>query len=223
MRAKFLFVATTCLLGVALLGNSAEGQPVEVPTEPSQCSFDAWVSFAVDPPVAVHDAPSNTAAILGYLPNGSNNPDDDRYSVEFHVAEALPGWLRIRDAQDREGSDINGRELPPRPVYQGEGWIRSHMAQVGIQSSLGYLRPDTRSPRVLDLQGRWLTDAGWISNIRACAGEWLLLDFVIENRDRGGAPATGRSAPVTIGTAWFRGICSVQETTCDMRSVDNQP
>lgn len=140
------------------------------------------------------------------------------------MTEARPGWLRIRNARDREGSDRDGNELPPRPIYRGEGWIRSHLAQIGVQSSLGYARPDARSPRVLDLKGQWLTEAGWVNGIRACSGEWLLLDFVLENRGRaGGAPAAGRSAPVTTGTAWFRGICSIQETTCDMRSVDDQP
>ncbi len=218
MRAQFLFVAVICLVGVALHGNATEAPPVEVPTEPSQCAVEGWVSFAFDAPVPVYDAPSEAANIRGYLPNDSNS-DDDRYSVEFEVTEARPGWLHIRNAQDREGSDRDGNALPPRPVYRGEGWIRSHLAQIGVQSSLGYVRPDTRSPRVLDLEGQWLTEVGQILGIRACSGDWLLLDFMIEDRDA----AVGVRAPPATGTAWFRGICSIQETTCDMRSVDDQP
>lgn len=217
-RAEFLLVSTAWLLGLVLLGTSAKAQPVQVPTEPSRCSVEAWVSSAFDSSVTVYDAPSEAANIRGYLPNDSNS-DDNRYSVEFEVTEARPGWLHIRNAQDPGGADRDGNVLPPRSVYRGEGWVRSHLVQIGVQSSLGYVRPDARSPRVLDLKGKWLTEVGQTLGIRACSGDWLLLDFTIED---GGAAVGGR-APSATGTAWFRGVCSNQETPCDIRSVDDQP
>lgn len=209
--------ALTCSISA---GSLAGPVTAVIPAGPSACSFDGWVSFAFDAQVPVHEGPSEETAILGYLPNRSNDPDEERYAVEFHVSEARPGWLRIQDAQDREGSDAGGRELPPRPVYQGEGWIRAHLAQVGVQSSHGYARPDARSERIVDLRGRWLTEVGWVNGIRACSGEWLLLDFVLE--DRAGI-TQGEVAGRSTGTAWFRGICSIQETTCDRRSADELP
>lgn len=218
MRAEFSLVLPVWLVVHVLVGLPVKAEPVQIPNEPSQCAVEAWVSSAFDSAVTVYEAPSETASVLGYLPNDSNS-EDDRYSVQFEVTEARPGWLHIRNAQDWVGSDRDGKVLPSRSIYRGEGWIRSHLAQVSVQSSLGYVRPDARSPRLVDLNGKWLTDVGQTLGIRACSGDWLLLDFMIEDR----AAARGTRAPSATGTAWFRGVCSVQETSCDMRSVDDQP
>lgn len=71
MRATFRLVSTVWIASAALLGNLANAQPVQIPVEPSQCSMEAWVSFAFDASVAVYGAPDETANILGYLPNDS--------------------------------------------------------------------------------------------------------------------------------------------------------
>jgi len=218
MRGKFSLVSAVWLVATVFFGVPARAERVQIPNEPSQCTVKAWVSLAFDPSVTVYGSPSETASVRGYLPNGSTS-DNDRSNVEFEVTEARPGWLHISNSQDRRGLDREGNALPPRSIYRGEGWIRSHLAQIGVQSSLGYVRPDASSQRVLDLKGKWLTDVGQVLGIRACAGEWLLLDFMSEDRD----PAMGGRVSSATGTAWFRGICSNQEAICGTRPVDDQP
>ncbi|CAB3816928.1 hypothetical protein [Achromobacter animicus] len=186
------------------------------PAGPTACRFSGWTTNA-KPAIPVRASASASAKQLGALPTtrgDSPDPEVDLYSVTFDVTEARDGWLKIRNASDAmSGSDRS----PPRPVYQGEGWIAAGDAQVGIQSARGYARPDAGSERLLDLGSDWLTERATLRGIVACDGGWLLLDYemrhsatfeLLAEKDR------------TRGRAWFRGVCASSETTCDMRSVD---
>lgn len=187
-----------------------------IPPGPTVCSFSGWTTNE-KPEIEVRAAASSKAAVIGTLPTTrgeSPDPDIDYYPVTFDVAEARDGWLKIQNASD----DMTGGDVSrPRPVYSGEGWIEAVDAQVGIQSARGYARPDADSERLLDLGDDWLTERATLRGIVACEGEWLLLDYEMRNSEK-----WERLAPKdrTRGRAWFRGICSSAETTCDMRSVD---
>lgn len=186
------------------------------PAGPTTCRFSGWTTND-KPAIPVHASASASGKQVGTLPTtrgDSPDPEVDLYSVTFDVTEARDGWLKIKNASDAmSGSDRS----PPRPVYQGEGWIAAGDAQVGIQSARGYSRPDAGSERLLDLGHDWLTERATLRGIVACDGEWLLLDYemrhsatweLLAEKDR------------TRGRAWFRGVCASSETTCDMRSVD---
>lgn len=209
------------LLAAAALTPALQAQPAGhgaawTPTGPTACRFSGWTTNE-KPAIPVRAAASYGARQLGALPTtrgDSPDPEVDLYSVTFDVTEARDGWLRIRNASDAmSGSDRH----PPRPVYQGEGWIAAADAQVGIQSARGYARPDADSERLLDLGGDWLTERATLRGIVACDGEWLLLDYEMRN-----SATFERLAEKdrTRGRAWFRGVCASSETTCDMRSVD---
>ncbi len=186
------------------------------PQGSTTCSFSGWTTD-VKPFIQVRAAASPDAKAVGTLPTTrgeSQAPNVDYYSVTFDVTEARDGWLKIRNASDdMSGGDHN----KPRPVYQGEGWIAAADAQVGIQSARGYARPDAGSERLLDLGHDWLTERATLQGIVACDGEWLLLDYEMHS-----SATFERLEPKdrTRGRAWFRGVCSSAETTCDMRSVD---
>lgn len=200
----------------------AESVEVEMPTGMTQCSFSAWTSFHGDAPVPIRVEPSETAAILGYA-LASNGGGDDAISAEFDVTEARSGWLKIehQTIELPEGADKSALSPPP---YEGAGWIPSGAAQIGIQSALGYARPDADSPLIIDLGGEWLTDVASIDAIRACSGGWLLVDYRRDSEP--GSAADFYDWPADRpdrGTAWFRGVCSNQRTTCDMASVDRRP
>ena len=186
------------------------------PPGPTACSFSGWTTND-KPAIQVRAAASAQAAVLGSLPTTRGDGPDpgiDYYSVAFDVTEARDGWLKIRNASDDKTGDEQSK---PRPVYRGEGWIEAADAQVGIQSARGYGRPDAGSERLLDLGGDWLTERATLRGIVACQGEWLLLDYELRNSDTF-EPLAPKDR--TRGQAWFRGICSSSETTCDMRSVD---
>ncbi|WP_370539574.1 hypothetical protein [Achromobacter sp. UMC71] len=155
--------------------------------------------------------------MLGTLPTTRGDAPDptiDYYSVTFDVTEARDGWLKIKNASD----DKTGNDQPrPRPVYQGAGWVEASDARIGIQSARGYARPDAGSERILDLGSDWLTERAALRGIVACDGDWLLLDYEMRNSDKF-EPLAPKDR--TQGRAWFRGICSSSETTCDMPSVD---
>lgn len=214
-----LFLASVSL-AACVFATPAQALASQAWTPPgaTACQFDGWTN-SLKPAIPVRDGPSSDAARVGMLPVTADEEESEyTYSVRFRVTEALNGWLKIDQASD----DYNEAEgAPPREVYRGSGWIRSDDARVGIQSGRGYAQPDSKSERLLDLGGDWLTDRGQIQNIVACSGEWLLLDYQLNTR----ATSDGRLQDIPekdrgIARAWFRGVCSNEETTCDMRSVD---
>lgn len=188
------------------------------PSGATACQFDGWTN-SLKSAIPVRNSPSSDAAQVGMLPVTADEEESEyTYSVKFQVTQAHNGWLRIEQAND----DYNlGEGAPPREVYRGSGWIRSDDARVGIQSARGYARPDSKSERLLDLGGDWLTERAQIQGIAACSGEWLLLDYQLNTRatPQGGLQDIPEQDRRTA-RAWFRGVCSNEETTCDMRSVD---
>lgn len=213
-RSTALILAMTLALAPAV---PARAQPAaaEVPAVPgpTACDFYAWTNNEL-PSITLRAAPADDAPAIGTLPttgaDEAPETDDDYYSVGFQVTEARDGWLHITGANDDNSTK-------PRPVPAGSGWIRASEARVGIQSARGYARPDPASARLLDLGQDWLTERGAIRQILACDGDWLLLDYaLLVDRKFEPLPPSER----VTRRAWFRGVCSVEETTCDMRSVD---
>ncbi|WP_447919226.1 hypothetical protein [Achromobacter aegrifaciens] len=215
VRRIFLVLATLAL-SPTLNAQAASNVAAWTPAGPTACSFSGWTTNE-KPAIQVRAAPSAKADVMGSLPTTRGDgpdPNIDYYSVSFDVTEARDGWLKIRNASDDKTGDEQSK---PRPVYRGEGWIEAADAQVGIQSARGYASPDAGSERLLDLRDDWLTERATLRGIAACEGEWLLLDYEMRNSDKF-EPLEPKDR--TRGRAWFRGVCSSSETTCDMRSVD---
>lgn len=178
----------------------------QVPTEPTQCAFGGWQRWQGGRE-DVRSAPDRKAPVVGTLPV----PDKARdYPVTLYLIGTEPGWLHVSGASDAQNEDDG---YPHRAVNAGEGWVRPDVVKLGIQSGRGYLRPDTASRRILDLGDKWLTEVVEIAQIRGCSGEWILLDYQFTG--------AARDTP-TWGRAWFRGVCAISETTCDMKSVDTE-
>lgn len=195
---------------------SATGVPL--PTGATTCEFSGWIpGMATSKPLAVRAAPSAKARMLGPIPVGGD-PKVYEYAAEVRITGTSPGWIRINGASD----DMNiNNDAPARPIYRGEGWIPNDAVRIGIQSGLGHERPDPNSRKLLDHPGRWLPELGQIEAILGCSGEWILLQYRLDKRP----VSEDRTAEIAqrdrrSQRAWFRGVCSAQETTCDMASVD---
>lgn len=202
------------ILGCALLTLTLAA-PVAAQT--TVCDVGAWTNDMAGP-IDVYAEPDAGSAVLGQLPIvTAETPADYEYPVQFTIKAANRGWLKIEGAND--DYNVSGT-VPARKVYGGTGWIKSDRARVGVQSARGYAEPDTSSQRVLDLKDSWLTEVGRIRNILACSGDWLLIDYAIEGQRADQEPAAVPQQERLTGQAWFKGICSIQETTCDMTSVD---
>lgn len=197
---------------------SASAQAV-VPEEATTCAFSAWTSNK-KPFIEVRGEPSDAAKIVGQIPTVSDAAEAQyAYSIYFDVKEARDGWLKIANASDAYNKESD--DYVPREIYEGEGWIRSDEATIGIQSARGFLKPETESERLLDIGSDWLTEMGQINNILACREDWLLLDYtLLRKRLPSEQLVELSSGEQSIGRAWFRGLCSNAETTCDMKSVD---
>ncbi|MCZ8437110.1 hypothetical protein [Achromobacter xylosoxidans] len=223
MHIRPRLTASIAALTLALLAAppviAAPVQP-EAPAGATTCAFSAWANYD-KPSITVRDAPSAGAKVLGQIPaKPAAGEPEYSYSVTFDVKEAKDGWLRIANASDAYNED-EYPERAPRKLYKGEGWIRADDARVGIQSARGYARPDAASQRLVDLGSDWLTEMGKIQGIRACHEDWVLLDYLVDRKRSPQDEIVERVQGERLaGRAWFRGLCDVQDTSCDMKSVD---
>ncbi len=201
---------------------ASQAATITVPSA-TTCRFDAWPSYRLTEPLAVRSRPMSGAPIVGTLPVGGDYP----YSVMFAVLGTRSGYVRIdgaSDAYNADAVDAAGRALPRRAVYSGAGWVAADAVTVRFQSGRGRSRPDPDAPSVIDLGDDWLTDMGRVDAIHGCSGEWVLVDYTIERRrDAGDRIVDIAAADRPTGRAWFRGLCAVEETTCDMPSADSPP
>lgn len=207
----------------AYAGSETMPSNVEIPAERMQCAFNAWTSFRTSAPIAVFAKPDKAAKVLGYLPVSGRGDDDDATSIELNVVEAERGWLKIGNATDPVETDENGQLPPSRAFYQGSGWVSGEFVQVGIQSALGYERPNAGSAVLVDFGTDWLTEVADILAIRGCSAQWLLIEYRVRSVN-GTSQASQQTGVVDrkTGRAWFQGICENQFTTCDMKSVDRR-
>jgi len=220
--ATALLVLSVTAANPGFADTRAREDLAEIPHGTTRCDFGAWVSFRAAAPVPVRAAPTAAAKLIGELPIAPDT-DGDVSAIEFEIVEARPGWLKIDHATDPVELDEKGEAVAPRPLPSGPGWIPDDAAQIGVQSALGHARPDTASPLVLDIGDDWVTDMGWTGAIRGCSGDWLLIDYQIERaRTPTGAMIDLPETKRLTGTAWFRGICANQKTTCDIASVDRR-
>ena len=181
------------------------------PSRETRCELGGWTAPMIDKPIPVRAAPRADARVLGTLPTAAPpaTSPDDIYPVDFSIIGARDGWLKISDASDAMN------EAHARPVFGGVGWIEGGTARLGIQSGRGYARPDIHSEKLLDLEGGWLADRGWIVGLAGCSGKWVLVDYRLHS-----PKGTLERLPMKPYRAWFRGACGASETTCDMPSVD---
>lgn len=80
--------------------------------------------------------------------------------------------------------------------FNVKGWISGKVIAFQIQSRKGFAEPDNKSAAVFEGQdgpGGWL----YVAN---CEDKWAQIAY---------------GTPKEEKRAWFRGICAMQETSCD--------
>lgn len=158
------------------------------------CSISGW---SIDPDPAglnVRAGPSPTARIVGRLP-APEMIEGERRFVGFDVLESRNGWFRIANAVRWSGDYGRPSTLPA-------GWISGRYLDFAVQSDIAFALPDPTSPVV----ARAWQDARGFQPLATrhpveCRGEWVRLS--VAGRDR------------RERQGWVRGICGIQETTCD--------
>ena len=178
----------------ASTGQAAADSPVAPAS--SRCTFSGW-SSDIDPRgLNVRAGPSPTARIVGTLPPPEPGQDIEvDFGATFDVVESRNGWFRIENARRWSQAGSGPSTLP-------SGWISGRYLAFQLQTDKVFALPSPRSPVVLT---SW-DENGTLTQFRYrhptdCRGEWVELTVIgRDGRERQG---------------WVRGICGIQETTCD--------
>jgi hypothetical protein len=150
------------------------------------CSFEAYT--LADPAVEVQimDGPSADATVLGIAPQFQPEGEDLIFGAEFTVTGMQDGWARVRNVTDWN-----------RDATAPDGWIRGDLIRFVAQTETAFAWPDAGSAVIWQSTDIWPTAFA----LHDCVGDWAEISF----RD---------DEPQTV-TGWVRGICGVQETSCD--------
>lgn len=162
----------------------------------SACSFSGW-SGDLDPRgLNVRAGPTANERVLGVLPPPEAHPDNETpFGATFDVVESRNGWFRIGNARRWSEQGSGPSTLP-------EGWISGRYLAFQLMTDKVFAEPRPDAPVVLTSwdEGGTLTQFRYRSPTE-CRGEWVRLTVVgRDGRERQG---------------WARGICGIQETTCD--------
>lgn len=172
--------------------------------EPCNIPAYTWGSFGFD--VAVHGGPSRISPVKGVLAKGEMGTDDEGLGAKFVVVEMVNGWARIAQVAGPDGIGPGGPE----------GWIHGGYIHFVAQTERGYAAPDRASPQLYPGPVAEQENANWpyAQALLDCTGDWAQIRFDVTVR-------AGHD-PVSLGqtTAWVRGSCSNQRTTCDGVSGD---
>ena len=193
MKAPILAVAGLAFL--ALVGRApAYSQPQ--PAQDGICSFSGWSTDPDPRGLNVRAGPSATARILGTLPPPEPGEDVEvDFGATFDVVEARDGWFRIENARRWSQAGQGASTLP-------SGWISGRYLGFQLVTDKAFAEPNSGSPVVAIA----FAEDGGLSQFAyrqpsACRGEWVRL------------LVTGRDGREREG--WVRGVCGLQETTCD--------
>ena len=182
----------------AAVTGPAAGTAATAQAAPSSaaCSFSGWSSDLDPRGLNVRAGPSVDDRILGTLPPPESHPDNETaFGATFDVVESRNGWFRIRNAHRWSDAGSGPSNLP-------EGWISGRYLTFQLMTDKVFAEPRADAPVVLT---SWDED-GTLMQFRyrsptECRGEWVRLTVIgRDGRERQG---------------WVRGICGIQETTCD--------
>jgi hypothetical protein len=150
------------------------------------CSFEAYTVAGPGVAVQIMDAPSADAKVLGIAPLFQPEGEDVIFGAEFTVTGMQDGWARVTNLTDWE-----------RGVTAPDGWINGEFIRFIAQTEAVFAGPDAGSAVVWESTDIWANPFA----VHDCTGEWAEISF------RDDQPQTVRG--------WVRGICGIQETTCD--------
>lgn len=159
------------------------------------CDFGGWSADRDPKGLNVRALPSATARIVRILPAPAYDPDFEReMAPSFDVFEARNGWFLI---------GVLDTNVPGHRTPIPWGWIHGSKIDFAVQSDVAFTAPDPASP--VAATSWWdEKDGGHPFTYRHpidCKGHWVQLTVA------------GRDKRERI--AWTRGVCEIQETTCD--------
>jgi hypothetical protein len=165
------------------------------------CNFRAYTQSVPPKQVAIHAGPSADTPVLGMAPVEPPGSNFAEFGSEFRVVKMQDGWAYVTDVTSFY-----------RTVVGPDGWIDGREVAFVAQTEMVFARPDAASGQVWSGEN-WPYPAAVLD----CDGDWA--QIVFEDFEFVGADRVAKG----MVTGWLRGICSIQETSCDGTFGDHQP
>jgi hypothetical protein len=158
---------------------------------------------ADDDAVDVHilAGPSAEDPIVGIAPRLVPEGEDFARSAEFDIIAMRDGWARVENVVSFDGTQT-----------AGSGWINGNLIWFVAQTEMAFAAPDAAADVV------WSGDNWPVARaVLDCDGDWALIRFDDVQLVGNDFVSQGEV------TAWVRGVCGLQETTCDGTYGDVRP
>jgi hypothetical protein len=190
----YIRTATLALLLIAA-PFAAAAQGSDRPENQAPCAIEAYAA-PYGKPVKIHAAPRRDAAMRGTLP--LSRDEEGRAKGAYVTITAIDGrWAKVTGVT---AWDYDNNTASP------DGWVEARHLRMVLQTHSGFAAPDPQS-RVMVAAPDWLMP-GQIKQLEDCRSNWVKV----------AVRSSGRRI-----SAWFRGACANQETTCDGTMGDPLP
>lgn len=198
----FFVVAITIALALNALAtfstvSAANGESIQ-PIRVKACALSP-VTWARDDhlPPMIRSAPPFDMPIVGRMTHTHSLGEYGFRGSDISVTAISGDWASV---------DAVKAELEYGLAASPTGWIEQDDIYFVMQTSAGFSRLDEKSRQVY-ASDDWIYRKANLG-IRDCRGGLLKLTINGHSEEREGQKPS-------IITAWFRGICGVEETTCD--------
>lgn len=220
-RPLWASAVVACMAGNAWAGQDPAAAPASAPSQPTPCSFGAFVKETDRAGLNVRQAPSVQSRLLGTLPPVLTTAElgTFRIKIEVDVTAGQQGWFQVSGARDNTA--LTGR--PARPAYTGQGWVSGNKLTVKSQARQGYASPDLGAAVALRMRDGSGFDSDPVvdaARLVHCQGDWALLEITTADLPDDlrallqPTPAASRGLPAGRVRAWFNELCAIQETSC---------
>lgn len=186
------------LAAIVFAAAAAASAPV-VTTSDAVCHINGYNADKDMTGTNIRSAPDAKAPVIFRLM--PENEPDDTYGAEFEVIGSKNGWLLIRNAEEGQYGDGDGKI-----VFKGPGWISGALVGFTINDSALRSAPSANAKVVANLEGDngaggvWGPDSFGVTRVYGCSGDF--------------ADVSGVTPTKKTYRGWVTKLCGNQRTTC---------
>jgi hypothetical protein len=190
LHSGLVRLATALCFVLPLLAVTGQGSVAVAAGIP--CSISGYSNDPDPKGQNIRKTPSGSAKIIARLPPPVTE-DGFKFGPYFDILAVQGGWVKVTNASSWNGGESSARI----------GWISAKFVRFHLQTEVGFVGPSNKTQPIWHAEGSSFDES--FSLLVGCSAEYAQV------------LPTGTDVPKK---AWVRGVCAIQETTCDGLPID---